>query len=771
MANYATLKAAIQDVVKTNGNNEITGALLQQSLLAMINSLGASYQLVGVAQQSTSPGTPDHNVAYLAGPGSYPNFNTAIVPNGYMGVFKYNGSWIIETVQVGKLYDTQINDIYSILSQILGAEAVTINLSDYDEQVGTISGGKFHNSGGNYPNWRFVLVPVSEYAGRTLHIVPRSTSYGTQYTFINDDILVNNVAPNFSTGYSDTVTNYTQFDVVVPTDAQYLYIRTQNVSTGTDYKPQSIVVTALAGLLEQKVDKVAGKGLSTNDYTGADKAKVDSISAEKFGVKWSLTDINDLGQRTFGAVGMTATIGIGNTNGHSDFDSLFPWSQIKRCNITTNSNGAKIVTFEGETGFALDGSNGDVFVRIPKFKSDRYVDSDGKMNVVIGDGFVHPAFVENGQELDEIFIGAFEASVVSNLVYSRSGLIPGNNITAPDFLEKAAARGVGYSLADMRCADLLWRLAAVEFGCRNSNQIFGYGYADYRQPDQNYSWLFVTVAATNTNVITIGKPTSNTMRLTLLSQFAPGNNLTICDGNQATIVAQRKITDVQCASTNDNVVITFSGTPIDVTTTMFAGNAPCDCNYCESIDSAYKLNWHTGRTNRPIIAGTGMAENTINPCRYRWVENPVGNVWQFLPDIKFNNLQMYVCKNMKDYNLSESFDNYEPIGALLPLQSSNGNKADVNTVSQPNYWITALLDAIFARGCSFAKSFDTVHDGTLTSTKGYGGYYYLNNGFNIVSNGGGFDHLWRCNMLTFRAQHSTTTKWFLYGARLMYKHI
>ena len=35
MANYATLKAAIQDVVRTNGNNEITGALLQQSLLAM----------------------------------------------------------------------------------------------------------------------------------------------------------------------------------------------------------------------------------------------------------------------------------------------------------------------------------------------------------------------------------------------------------------------------------------------------------------------------------------------------------------------------------------------------------------------------------------------------------------------------------------------------------------------------------------------------------------------------------------------------------------
>jgi hypothetical protein len=49
MANYETLKAAIQHVIKTNDNNEITGALLQQSLLAIINSLGIGYQFIGIA--------------------------------------------------------------------------------------------------------------------------------------------------------------------------------------------------------------------------------------------------------------------------------------------------------------------------------------------------------------------------------------------------------------------------------------------------------------------------------------------------------------------------------------------------------------------------------------------------------------------------------------------------------------------------------------------------------------------------------------------------
>ena len=111
------------------------------------------------------------------------------------------------------------------------------------------------------------------------------------------------------------------------------------------------------------------------------------------------------------------------------------------------------------------------------------------MNVVIGDGFIHPAFIENGQEINEIFIGAFEASVVSNALYSRADIIPGNNYTAGEFLDFATSRGRGYSMADMRSIDSIWRLMAVEFGCRNSNRVLGYGYSDYRQADENYAFL------------------------------------------------------------------------------------------------------------------------------------------------------------------------------------------------------------------------------------------------------------------------------------------
>lgn len=102
MANYTTLKAAIAAAIKQNGNNEITGNLLQQQLLAMVNSLGVGYQYAGVATPATNPGTPDQNVFYLAATGGlYTNFNNAIVYSEELAVLYYNGSWRKTTVKYG----------------------------------------------------------------------------------------------------------------------------------------------------------------------------------------------------------------------------------------------------------------------------------------------------------------------------------------------------------------------------------------------------------------------------------------------------------------------------------------------------------------------------------------------------------------------------------------------------------------------------------------------------------------------------------------------
>lgn len=95
MANWQILKAAIADVIKTNGNQEITGRVLQNVLNNIISNLGANATFANIATPSTNPGTPDGPVFYLATQsGTYSNFGGAIVENE-AAILLYNGStWV-----------------------------------------------------------------------------------------------------------------------------------------------------------------------------------------------------------------------------------------------------------------------------------------------------------------------------------------------------------------------------------------------------------------------------------------------------------------------------------------------------------------------------------------------------------------------------------------------------------------------------------------------------------------------------------------------------
>lgn len=119
MANYATLKAAIQQVVKTNGKNKITGALLQQSLLSMINSLGVGYQFVGIATPSTNPGTPDQKVFYIAnGKGTYTNFGGINVTEDEVIFLVLDNAW--HKAATGIAADAKLKEAVTELTKIEG---------------------------------------------------------------------------------------------------------------------------------------------------------------------------------------------------------------------------------------------------------------------------------------------------------------------------------------------------------------------------------------------------------------------------------------------------------------------------------------------------------------------------------------------------------------------------------------------------------------------------------------------------------------------------
>lgn len=99
MANWTILKNAIANVVKTNGNQEITGANMQSVLNNIIDNVGENATFAGIATPSTNPGNPDGNVFYIAAQaGIYSNFEGAEIEAG-ITVFLWKGSaWLVSNI-------------------------------------------------------------------------------------------------------------------------------------------------------------------------------------------------------------------------------------------------------------------------------------------------------------------------------------------------------------------------------------------------------------------------------------------------------------------------------------------------------------------------------------------------------------------------------------------------------------------------------------------------------------------------------------------------
>lgn len=76
---YENLKSAIKQAIKQNSNQEITGNLLQSTLLSIVNTLGADYKFLGFASPSTDPPTSEEGrLFYFASEvGEYNNFPTS----------------------------------------------------------------------------------------------------------------------------------------------------------------------------------------------------------------------------------------------------------------------------------------------------------------------------------------------------------------------------------------------------------------------------------------------------------------------------------------------------------------------------------------------------------------------------------------------------------------------------------------------------------------------------------------------------------------------
>ena len=159
MAAYDSLKSLVQQAIRTNGNNEITGQVLQNVLMAMIDELGGENGYAGVATPSTNPGAPDGKVFYFATEaGTYTHFDGATLTKGIHLLVFSGVTWSHQTLYTidsevtsgsnnlitsGAVYTKIINAINALdatVSKSAGADGLSLSLTETDGKVTSISG-------------------------------------------------------------------------------------------------------------------------------------------------------------------------------------------------------------------------------------------------------------------------------------------------------------------------------------------------------------------------------------------------------------------------------------------------------------------------------------------------------------------------------------------------------------------------------------------------------------------------------------------------------
>ena len=168
MANWATLKAAIADVIKTNGNQEITGAVLQNTLNSIVSAVGENATFAGIATPVTNPGTPDGPVFYIAAQtGIYSNFEGITVENE-VAILLWKTSWKKLLTNIAPLSDISLIRAALDNAKLNSTGKNKINLSNkIDGYFLNLSGNLVSNSSYCISNYIEIKSSTQYYISKT----------------------------------------------------------------------------------------------------------------------------------------------------------------------------------------------------------------------------------------------------------------------------------------------------------------------------------------------------------------------------------------------------------------------------------------------------------------------------------------------------------------------------------------------------------------------------------------------------------------------------
>ena len=168
-------------------------------------------------------------------------------------------------------------------------------------------------------------------------------------------------------------------------------------------------------------------------------------------------------------------------------DGVLTYCQLNDANSTQYYDG---------TTAALDGTEGDVFLKLPEFY---YKGTEGdNVNIMFADKPVDDEYIRWDPNT---LIGVYEAYNGSSKMYSRSGVSSTGNVSQSTWKTYAAARGTGYQLVDWQMHCVMGCLYYAMYGNTDCQSSIGNGTDSSAKPTGQTDSLGMTdtVAGVNGN--------------------------------------------------------------------------------------------------------------------------------------------------------------------------------------------------------------------------------------------------------------------------------
>lgn len=414
--------------------------------------------------------------------------------------------------------------------------------------------------------------------------------------------------------------------------------REQLLKTGNcELDMEAVSSLEIKGLASGKVSLAAEPftGESPDHDTEVRATGVGMASEEdkEYGVRWKMDSPIPVCERVGDAKGLHFNYKMADcwaANYNNDFDGIFPWSQIKTCTVAFEEDGKRRIIYEGEDGFARDGSSGEVMVEIPAYYTKRE-QKDGYEYLWITkkqkDGYcLDPSFVTKDGVKEHIYISAYQASEADGMLHSRSNTFVTLRRSMVEW-RKMTDTVHGFSGYDLLAHFTVQRLYLIETAVLDSQAIFeGICYLPYKVKNTKTAYYALEDGKDSDTIIVRETPVTRR----------------ILEGDSATVLErwneyrnepyyQRVILKSEPLE-GKRLKITFSGEKRDIFKEKTAISAlPRKNGNTDALD------YHTARgdTNQQITTGH-------ESFRYRGMENLWGNAWMTLEHCYVRNNRLHV---------------------------------------------------------------------------------------------------------------------------------